>query len=376
MRPFIVGLRTSVSLTLLMIGNTVWAQIPITTPKGTEAPAVKSLSKSTFVEIELLQSTDGGGMFSQHWSKILAPMDIPLRIHRPLANEKPEVKERQAGTLHYVTVIGTLDRFGTINFPDRSFTTGEGTKLKEWIEELKTYGARGTPTGQPLWGLNKEQFTQLFNSLLKPVEFETEDLPFSQVVAKLPLPAQYPLHWNADATKQVARLSDQAKVRAELQGFTAATALAVVLSEQGLSFRPNRTANGDLELLVEPRNPKQEQWPVGWPVKLPNMKAAPRLFTLVPIDLSEPVELSDVINAVSKLSQIPILIDYAELDSKKIHLDKIKVTFPKKTTNWHIALNRMIVPQHLTQELWQDEAGRVFVWITSSQAGRNKDVDK
>ena len=42
-------------------------------------------------------------------------------------------------------------------------------------------------------------------------------------------------------------------------------------------------------------------------------------------------------------------------------------------TSWSYALRQIVVPHHLTQELWQDEAGRAFVWVTATRAGRAKD---
>ncbi len=381
MRPLIAGFETIIVVGLLFTGSTAWGQGPVTTPKGEDfsplksVPAKKTTPKTTIIEFELLQSSDGGGMHAQTWSKVLGPLDVSLRIHRPLLDDKPELKEREAGNLRYVTAVGLLDRSGQISFPDRSFTLSDSVKLKEWVTELRTYGVRGTPTGRPLWGLTREQFTLIYDGLIKPVEFDTEEMPLRQMVANLSLPPQYPLRWSADATAELARLGDRTKVRQQLKGFSTATALAVVLNDLRLGFRPNRTPSGEIELLVEPRNSKQEPWPIGWPLQRQNVKAAPKFFVMVPIVLSD-VELSDVINGISKASETPILIDYAELDAKKIDLEKIKVSFPRKTTNWSIALSRMIVPQRLTQELWQDEAGRAFVLITTTRAGRPSESDR
>ena len=381
MRPIFVGLRMCVVMGLLMLADVVSAQNSIANPKSDErstsksALAKKSKSKTTFVEFELLQSDDGSGLYAQHWLKILAPLDVTLRVHRPTSEEKPELKERESGNLRYVTAIGTLDRSGKITFPDRAFAVGDTNKLKEWIEELRTYGVQGTPAGKPLWGLTKAQFTLIFDGMLKPVDFDTHELPLSKVAARLPLPIESPLRWNSAATELLARRGEQTKLKVELNGFSAATALAIALSENGLGFRPNRTPAGDIELLIEPRNSKFEQWPVGWPLQIPTFKAAPKLFAMVPIELAA-VELSDVINAASKLTDIPIIIDYSELESQKLDPARIEVSFPRKTTTWHLALNRIMAPKRLINELWQDEAGRVFVWITSSRVGRSIEPEK
>ena len=381
MRWFAVGTRAGLAFAALIVAADVSGQAPITTPCKSEVSLRKVDSskklpkKPTFIEFELLQAPDGGGQHAQQWLKILEPLDVSLRVHRPLLDEKPELKERTVGNLRYLTVIGTLDRSGKMNFPDRSFTLTDSVKLKEWIDELRTYGIKGNPAGQQLWGLSKDQFTGLFDRLTQPVDFETDDLPLAQLVAKLPISKQTPLHWTADATELLSRRADRTKLKQELKGFSTGTVLSIALRENGLGYRPNRTPIGDVELLIEPRAVKQDQWPVGWPVQRQTSKAIPKLYAMVPIELAD-VELSDVISAISKLSETPILIDNSELDAKQIQLDKIKVSFPRKITTWGIALSRLVVPQKLTREIWQDEAGRVFVWITTSQAGRTKDIER
>ena len=365
-------------LVLLIAENRCLAQVPpAPTRSGEAAPSkVKATSKTaprtTVVEFELLQTDGGGGVAAQNWLKVLEPLDVSLRVHRPIGTDKPDLKEREAGYTRYITAVGVLDRAGNIVFPNKTFSLNEPAKLKEWLDELKTYGIKGTPKGQPLWGMTEEQFAALFDGLLKPVDFETNDLPTKQALDKLPLPATFPMRWSSEATELLTRRGDRAKVRQELKGFSSGLTLALILSENGLGFRPNRTPAGVIELLVEPQNSKLNQWPIGWPVQRATFKAAPKLYALVPIELTD-VELADVINAISELSDTPILIDYGELDAKQIDLEKIKVSFPRKMTSWSLALRQLVIPKRLTREMWQDEAGKVFVWITTTRAGRAKE---
>ena len=361
-------------------GNRTFAQVREKVPRPNSPASVtsrlpapkKAAPKTTIVELELLQETGGGGLHAQKWLKVLEPLDVSLRVHRPIAADKPEMKEREAGNTRYVTAIGTLDRSGNILFPDRTFSLNDTVKLTEWIEELRTYGVKGTPVGQPLWGMTDEQFASLYDKILQPIDFTTEDLPLKELISKLPLPPEFPLRWSSDASDRLKQRGDRTRIRQELKGFSTALVLALALNENELGFRPNRTPSGAIELLVEPRNAKSDQWPIGWPVQKQTFKAAPKLYAMVPIELSD-VELSDVISAISELSETPILIDYVELDAKQIDLEKIKVSFPRKMTSWGLALRQMVVPQRLTREFWQDEAGRVFVWITTTKAGRSKE---
>jgi len=369
--------RISLFLGLLVTETSVMGQTP--PARGTAKTSAKAKSepkksepKNTVIEIELLRADGGGGAVAQGWIKVLEPYDISVRVHRPVGADKPDLKEREAGYTRYVTAIGVLDRAGNIVFPNKTLSLSEPAKIKEWIDELKTYGIKGAPKGQPLWGMSEEQFAKLFDSLVKPIDFDTEGLPLKETVDKLPLPSEFPLRWSVEATELLKKRGDQAKFRQELNGFTMGLSLAIAFSENGLGFRPNRTPSGAIELVVEPQNPKLNQWPVGWPLQRSSFKAAPKLFAMVPIELVDE-ELPDVIMAISELSETPILIDYGELQSKQIDLEKIKVSFPRKMTSWSYALRQIVVPHRLTQELWQDEAGRAFVWVTATRAGRAKD---
>jgi hypothetical protein len=380
MRSVIRGLEPVAFCGFLFFGSLVQAQPrPNLRPADPTIrklePSKKSAIKTTTIEVELLQGAEGGGLYAQQWLKVLEPLNVSLRIHRSVTGDKPDLKERESGTTRSITAIGTLDKSGTISFPGRKFALSDAAKVKEWIEELRAYGIQGSPQGQPLWGLTKEQFGRVYDALLKTVQSETADLPLSEVVAALPLPNQYPIRWSDEAKAAVARRGDRNRVRQELKGLSIGTVLAVALGEQGLAYRPNRTPAGEVELLIEPRNPKTEQWPIGWELQNQSFKAAPKLYAMVPVELSD-VELSDVLNAISQLSETPILIDYAELDAKQIKLEKIKVSFPLKKTTWTIALRQLLAPQKLVREIWQDEAGHVFVWVTSVRAGRAKETDK
>ena len=360
---FVVG--CSMGMTRL-----VAAQSPTTRlkPPATTTPPTSPKPRVTFVEIKLLASTDGGALHSQQWLKAIESLDVSLQIQKAGLDDKREVREREVGTIRYVTAVGTLDRAGKIEFPGRSFSLSDGAKFKEWIDDLRTYGAQGSPDGQPLWGLTKEQFARLYDSLGKTANAELTGLPIREAVSKLPLPDESPLRWSQAATETLTKRTTRATVRQEVKGFSAATALAIALNDCGLGFRPNRTPAGGLELLIEPLGQRDDSWPVGWPLQQLRLKAAPKFFTMTTIELDQ-VELSEIILAVSELAETPVLIDYAELDAKGIDPAKLKISFKRGRTSWSVALKQMVVPKKLSRQIWQDESGRAFVWITTNRPG-------
>lgn len=345
--------------------------------RGNKPGTAKSTgeAKTTVVDIELLQASNAGNQFAQHWLRVLETLDVKLRVHAPSSRDKAELKQREAGNTRYVTAVGVLERTGTIQFPNKTFEIGDNERLKDWIAELRTYGALGTPKGQPLWGLTKEQFDTTHAELIKPVDFETIDLPVTELVAKLPLSAKFPAQWSNAAKSRLETLGSKSKVRFELKGYSAATVLAIALHESGLGFHPTRLPSGKINLLIEPHSSSEEQWPIGWPLQGQKTKALPKFFEMIPIELSD-VELQDVLDAIETLGETPILIDYPELEARHVDLKTTKVSFPRKMTTWGIALNKMLAKQMLTYVILQDEGGRVFVWLTSAKAARARTLER
>lgn len=364
--PEIVGRLSGLALLICLAWT---ASSAAQSPPGARRNDGPKAAPTTFLEIKLLAAADGGGLHAQQWARLLEPLDASVQIQRPTLNDKPEVRERTVGTLRYVTAVGTLERNGRIVFPGHSFDPGDGPKLKEWIDSLKTYGAQGTPEGQPRWGLSGEQFDRLYGQLVKPVEADLAGLTLVESVAKLPVPAELKIRFSTATRTVRGQPLEIVKPRQDVRGFATATALAILLNDCGLGFRPNRTPAGTLELLVEPLGDRKDLWVIGWPLQQPRLKAAPKLFALTKIEFDD-VPLTDLLTTVTELTGTPVMIDYAELDQKRIDLNAINVSLGRMSTSWSVALKNVVVPQKLSREIWQDESGRVFVWITTNRPGR------
>lgn len=356
---------------ILVVARIASAQPPLSPPgrSGAGTPGAASKPRLTIVDLKLLTDSNGGGLHAQEWGKVLEPLDVAVQIQRPTLSDKPEVRERNVGTIRYVTAVGTLDRAGRINFPGRAFELSDGVKLREWLTELKTYGAQGTPEGQPMWGLTKAQFTRVYDSLLKPVEVSVLDMPVAKAIASLPLPMQYPVRFSPAAESLLGQTGPRNRVRQDVRGFSAATAMAIMLNDCRLGFRPNRTPNDAVELLIEPLGSREDLWPVGWPLQKPRLKAAPKLFAMTPIELDQ-VPLTDLLTTVAELTETPVILDHYEIEKANIEPAKLSVSFKRSSTSWSVALKTMVIPKKLSREIWQDENGRAFVFITTNRPGR------
>ncbi|VAX36445.1 hypothetical protein MNBD_PLANCTO02-481 [hydrothermal vent metagenome] len=335
-------------------------------------PTLKRGKGNVIVSVELLALQQRVGLAAQQWAKTFAQLGTSCRVHQPLLNDKPEIKETKRGKLRFVTLIGFLDDKGTIHFPGKTFSQRDTGRLKDWLQEVKSYGAQGAPKGQPVWGLSRKQFDPLHTSLAKKVEKDLFAIPLSQAIKKLDLPAKYRIRITAEAQqKWKTILEKKSLVRQPVKGFSKGTALAIILNDHKLGFRPLRTPSGSIELALVMQADDADTWPIGWKAKTPFPKIVRKLYRYVPIEL-EKVKLLDLLHAISVKIEIPVLIDYYHIEKNKIKIKKILISFPARKTSWHRLLGIAIIPNKMTRKYKIDEAGKPFVWVTTPLSRRKQ----
>jgi hypothetical protein len=341
-------------------------------------PVPKSEKKKipgTMINMELLTIGDGVAIKAREWMEVLGKMDVTLTIRAGRPTEKLEITERKAGgTLRTVMIRGMLDSKGQLIFADQTFTESETGKLAAWLDELRTYGAQGNPEGRPAWGLTKEQFGVIHSALKKPLAFEPNEMELSKVVEKLELPADIPLRFSLAAAKVLKEGAAPATVGQSLKGVSQGTALAVMLNDQGLVFRPRRLPDATIELTVTTAEGGGKVWPVGWPRMQSRPETAPSLFEFKVIDLDEE-PLDGILEAASGLIGIPILIDRPAVHSKGIDLAEVKISHPRKKTTWITALESFTFKAKAKFEVLIDESGKPFLWVTPLAAPPREQKD-
>lgn len=374
----------SVAVALVPAAGDLSAQPPARKKRveyGIGRPEPKSDKKkkgdsTTLITMEILTGDDGNGPKAREWSETLGKMDLTLTVRRGRPGEKPEVTERKAGgALRTVQVVGLLDSQGRLLLADRVLALGENDKLAAWLEDLRTYGAQGSPEGQPVWGLTKEQFGVIHAALKRPLVSEARDLDLEQALALFELPKECPLKLNPEVTRLMKDRKRTATVGQSVQGLGQGTALAVILREQGLGFRPRRLPNGSVELSVQSLKEGRDVWPVGWPRQQPIPETAPALFQFKTVNL-EDEPLDEVLDAIAGQVKMPLLIDQPALAAKGIDFSKLKVTYPRKRTTWIEVLKTFTAKAKTELDVRVDEAGRPFVWIaplnTADRSGKEK----
>jgi len=315
----------------------------------------------TSVSLVLLTKSRTAAFRARGWRSTLQKLGVPFRIRRSTSADKIETRESKMGTFRKVTAVGRFHDSGKLIFAERTFTRSDAAKLAEWIRELQTYGAKGRPQGKPLWGLTKSRFGSVFAALSSQVTKEVQGESLTSAVGKLGLPAKYPVRYSVAAKS--AMDGKTFTVRKMVKGHSAGTALALVLRDHGLGFRPLRTPRGSIEIVIDPLRDAPDAWPVGWKLKESRVKTAPKLFQLIPVELDK-VKMTDVFHAITVKTGVPIHVDYHAIEAKGIDVDKLVVSYPARKASWSLLLRGITARRKLTRVLRIDEAGKPFVWIT------------
>ena len=325
-----------------------------------EAPKLK-----TDVRVELVTDRTGAPLEAQKWARTFSRFGMPLRIRRGIGTEKPSVTEKIRGRTRQVTVIGRLERGGRVLVPGRSFTFARSSDFGKWLADLKVYGAQGSPNGQPAFGLSAGQFQRLFEVLAQPVKTELRSRPLPEAIESLGLPADYPLRYLRRATRR----NNKVLPRTTAKGLSRGTTLAALLQAEGLGFRPSRTPEGRIELVIDRADASSKTWPLGWPPRLSRPRTAPTLFKIVSVDLP-PTPMIDALEAISIKTRVPLLIDHHSFEKRG--LEKVRVSSPTRRVSWFQLQGALVTPHRLVRHLRIDEAGNPLTLITAVPSVRAK----
>ncbi len=328
------------------------------------AAAGSAPDSSTTLQIDLTTSDASQVLHSQNWGRVFDQLGRRVRIKTAGGEEDLSIRETVRGSLRTVLIAGRIDRRGALVFKGRTFQPGEERALRDWLDELETYGAQGNPAGQPRWGLTSEQFQSLFESLAADVSIELEGQPLVDAVRTLGFGTDIPIRVSEAAAGKWASGQNPLIVRQDVRGLTRGSALALLLNDHGLCFRPLRTPGGAIDLVILDRAATPDPWPIGWEPRpdVPRSDYAPGLFAFDLIGfLDRPV--TETLAEARKRAGCPIVIDLPGVARKDIDLSQRTFGLSQKKTAWILVLQPALGGTGLVPQIRVDEAGRGFVLI-------------
>lgn len=342
------------------------APLPRPAPRLPNAPPEKAQGAAlqTIVEVDILSLELQGDPSAQNWGKVFEGMGLSVRI-RNGREGKASVTEKVRGSLRYVTAAGLLNRDGDLTFGKATFRLSEGEKVKEWLAELKAYGAQGAPEGKPLWGLNRLQFEEVNAQMSKPLAIKTRGQSLTTLVKALQADAQLPIRLHTATAEWLKTAIHDRPITGDMTGFSTGTGLAIALNEIGTGLRPVRTPAGQIEFEILSLDQLKDPWPLGWEphAETPRNQITPDLFQMGVVGF-EQSPLREVLAAVQTESKTPIVIDTRRCLAKKIDVDKVLVSSPTKRTAWALVVSQCVRQAGLYNSYRQDEIGRGFILVT------------
>ena len=340
---------------------------PRPAPRVPVAPADNPAAAAplqTIIEVEILSPEILGDPSAQNWGKVFEDLGASVRV-RNGRDVKSGVSEKVRGSLRYVTASGLLDHNSELTFGATTFKLNEPERVKEWLAELKMYGALGAPTGKPLWGLSRAQFALVNDQMTAALTVEVAGQSLPELVQKLNSDAHLPIHL-APATETWLQ-EDAARtqpIKVSVAGFTTGTGLAIALNGRGTGFRPKRTPAGKVEYEILPLAQLTDPWPIGWePAEAtPRNLITPGLFEIGVVGFEE-TALVEVLSLIQTESKTPIVIDMYRSLAKKIDVTRLTASYPAKKTAWAMVVSQCARKGGLYNYYRQDEAGRGFILI-------------
>ncbi|MBL8809895.1 MAG: hypothetical protein JNM43_06955, partial [Planctomycetaceae bacterium] len=286
-----------------------------------------SKAQTHALEIEILiQPLPSYRVKAQEWGRVFQDIGYTPRFREANRGEKLRVEQREENEQQVIHLIGGLSNDGTLKLKGQDFTTADGEKLSTLLGQLKAHGLEGPPRSNPTWGLSEEEFQKLTTTFSEPVD-KVIDLSSPAVTLNaIGMPEGMKVRFT-DAAYEIS-LRDRpaaAPKTLDLTGFSKGTAMAIVLSQYGLGFRPVVNRKGVVDLEVDAGNETSNLWPIGWKTKEATVDVLPAWLKAIPIETEE-AELSTLLNAVAEKLGVPLFVSTQALASEQIDLEKILYT--------------------------------------------------
>jgi hypothetical protein len=350
---------------LFLMSGTNYA-ITAQTPKLVEDGKV--VPRTTIVDFRMIADPTAT-QHSQYWSRELAKHGYSVQIRSLQFSEDPSVTEKMSGRTRVVKLVGGLDRRGHLIFPRRQFNKNQVNDLVEWLRELKSFGAQGSPEEKPVWGLSQTQFEGIFEALAKPVETDLAGKTLEECLAAIPAPENLPYRWSLEATetrkKQTRELKFPEWQRTE--GMAQGAAVSIILRHFGYGFWPARTPKGSIELAIEPIEGGKKLWPLGWELKESPDFVFGKFLKITEVNLTQ-APLLDVAQAISVQTDTPVVFDTYNIRKVGIKLEETKIDHPRRKRNWSLVLTAALSQHKMTHDMRVDEAGRGFSLVKPRDA--------
>lgn len=327
------------------------------------------------VELELLTERGVQITAPREWLQLLAGIGIDnVRIRSGQPGDRPEITGNGAAQHGSFHVVGVINSHGDLLLPGGAFTRADRAKLRDYFARLSTGGADAVTAPHVRFGFTEKELTALLADLAQPVTFETKGLTTRAFIDRLQPLLAFKMSLDADADEA---LRAAPACVDQLQRVSAGTALAIMLHNDGLAMRPEKTLGqptvyhivaipaGSIRqsTLGKMTGAEMQYWPIGWEPNKSPAELVPSLFVSLNAQI-DGFTLEEALAAIGPRVKLPILLDREVLKLQHIDPAKLQVKLAPTRTSYKRVIDRVASQAHLGTQVRIDEAGAPFLWIT------------
>lgn len=322
--------------------------------------------------IEIASQAAPHGTAPRQWLQRLAEAGAgTARLVGARGGEQPRIETlgESARGEPLLKVYAVLTRSNELLLPGETsakrFRLSDRTGLADYFERLDAEGEAGVTTQRGKHGLSEAEFTDLFTRLQRPLGPIADSATLTEIVQAASRIARVEITSDPSIDAVLQSKSDNAS---SISRLATGTALAVVLSEQGLALKPNKPLGKPARLTVVAKQAAKEPWPVGYKPERSPSRTAPALMEFLTVEV-EGYTLAEALDAiVPRLTwndgPLPIVWDHFAMRSRGIDPTTVQVRFPSKRTYYKKLLDQLVFQARLKLDLRVDEAGTPFLYLT------------
>lgn len=330
----------------------------------TAVPEVRAAEKYSLQVEVLIQPIPSDRLRTQEWGKVFFNLGRRATFRQGRNREKTRVEDTSSETRKSVLVVGIMNRNGTISFGGQTFNVRDPDPLAAWLTKLEQYGADGPPNENATWGLKDDEFTAVLKLLGKPVTEPVSLRTPADSIDSLRLSPLFRVTFTDAARKRAFPGGRSLNSTTDYTGLTKGSVLAAVLAQSGLGFRPKSDDRGNFIIEVDAGSETDNMYPVGWKNTSPITLVVPELTKSIPVDL-ENAPLESLIKVIAEKLKRPHFYSTFELSAAGMDVSEIKYSRkPDKLTLFNL-MSIVAKTHRLGLSLRTDEAGNVFLWITT-----------
>ena len=304
---------------------------------------------------------------AQRWGKVLQQLGLVVTFRDGRPGERTQIENVPNQDPPTTAIVGIMEPDGRILIRNKKYSINSPQALADLVQQVSTYGAAGPPETSPQWGLTDEQFAFVTQQLSVSVTDQIQLRTAVEAIDSLKLPSVFQVRFADSAREQAFAVADvPADSLASLVGMSKGTAMAIVLAQYGLGFRP-LAGNGPGYYIIEIHagGENDNLWPVGWKTKETLISINPALFRAVEFEL-EAVELKGLIAVIAERIQLPCF--YADYQLQAAGINPEQLAYSRKRDK--VTPSRMLTllgdKFKMGLDVRCDEAGQCFLWVTTA----------